>query len=526
MSEIETSLIGFSRGDASEDTFYASNPATGDQLAAAYASASDSEVDRVAELAEKAAGSLAALSGAEKAKFLRTVADNVEGIVEDLVSIVTSETGLPEPRVRGETGRTSGQLRLFADLVEEGSWVDARIDHAMPDRQPIPKPDLRSMLRPIGPVGVFCASNFPLAFSVAGGDTASALASGCPVIVKAHHAHPGSALAVGHAVIAAVKSCGLPEGTFSLLYGGGRTVGQRLVKHPALKAVGFTGSRSGGRALFDLAAARPEPIPVYAEMSSVNPIFLLPSVLADRSEEFAAGLQGSAVMGVGQFCTNPGVVIHEKGDVGDAFKTAYAELMSQAPVSAMLHSGIRDAYGEGVSARSGSSNIEVLTDAGEGRGTGGCEAAASAFATDARSYLGDASLADEVFGPSTLLVACEGREEMLEIAGGLEGQLTASIFGKAEELADHQDLVDVLETKVGRLLFNQFPTGVEVCHSMVHGGPYPATTDGRSTSVGTGAILRFARPVCYQGFPTERLPEELKDGNSLGIKRVVDGERG
>jgi alpha-ketoglutaric semialdehyde dehydrogenase len=344
--------------------------------------------------------------------------------------------------------------------------------------------------------------------------------------VKAHHAHPGSALAVGHAVIAAVKSCGLPDGTFSLLYGGGRTVGQRLVKHPALKAVGFTGSRSGGRALFDLAAARSEPIPVYAEMSSVNPIFLLPSVLADRKEEFAAGLQGSAVMGVGQFCTNPGVVIHEKGDVGDAFKTTYAELMSQAPASTMLHSGIRDAYGEGVSARSGSSNVEVLTDAGEGRGAGGCEAATSAFATDARSYLGDASLADEVFGPSTLLVACEGREEMLEIASALEGQLTATIFGTASELSDYQDLVDVLETKVGRLLFNQFPTGVEVCHSMVHGGPYPATTDGRSTSVGTGAILRFARPVCYQGFPPERLPSELKDENLLGIKRVVDGERG
>jgi NADP-dependent aldehyde dehydrogenase len=231
-------------------------------------------------------------------------------------------------------------------------------------------------------------------------------------------------------------------------------------------------------------------------------------------------------MGVGQFCTNPGVVVHEKGDVGDAFKTAYAELMGQAPASAMLHSGIRDAYGEGVTARSGSSNVEVLTDAGEGRGAGGCEASASAFATDAQSYLGDASLADEVFGPSTLLVACEGREEMLEIAGGLEGQLTASIFGSAEELADYQNLVDVLETKVGRLLFNQFPTGVEVCHSMVHGGPYPATTDGRSTSVGTGAILRFARPVCYQGFPAERLPEELKDENPLGIKRVVDGERG
>ncbi len=285
ITEAETSLLGSARGESSADAFRATNPATGEALPTFYAPASEGETDRAAELAEQAATGLAALSGAEKAGFLRAVADNVDDVVEDLVAIVTSETGLPEPRVRGETARTSGQLRMFADLVEEGSWVDARIDHAMPERQPIPKPDLRSMLRPIGPVGVFCASNFPLAFSVAGGDTASAFAAGCPVIVKAHHAHPGSALAVGQAVVAAVESRGLPEGTFSLLYGGGRTVGQRLVRHPALKAVGFTGSRSGGRALFDLAASRPEPIPVYAEMSSVNPIFLLPSALSERAED-------------------------------------------------------------------------------------------------------------------------------------------------------------------------------------------------------------------------------------------------
>ena len=294
MSESETSLIGFSRGEVSEEVFHAENPSTGDRIPTVYCAASDEEVDRAVELSDDAVVPLASLSGAEKARFLRTIADNVEGIVEDLVAIVTAETGLPEPRVRAETGRTSGQLRLFADLVEEGSWVDARIDHAMPDRQPIPKPDLRAMLRPLGPVGVFCASNFPLAFSVAGGDTASAFAAGCPVIVKAHHAHPGSALAVGKAVLEAVQSCNLPEGAFSLLYGGGRTVGQRLVCHPSLKAVGFTGSRAGGRALFDLAAARPEPIPVYAEMSSVNPIFILPSALAERKEEIAQGLQGSS----------------------------------------------------------------------------------------------------------------------------------------------------------------------------------------------------------------------------------------
>jgi len=524
MSEVETSLIGSSRGENSGDLFYSNNPSTGEVLPVAYATATETETDRAAELAQTATSVLAALSGDEKAKFLRTVADNVDAIVEDLVAIVTVETGLPEPRVRGETARTSGQLRMFADLVEEGSWVDARIDHAIPDRQPIPKPDLRSMLRPVGPVGVFCASNFPLAFSVAGGDTASAFAAGCPVIVKAHHAHPGAALSVGKAVTAAVASHGLPEGTFSLLYGGGRTVGQRLVSHPCLKAVGFTGSRSGGRALFDLASSRCEPIPVYAEMSSVNPIFLLPSALAERGEQIAQGLQGSATLGVGQFCTNPGIVLHEKGAAGDAFKAAFAKLMGESAAAPMLHSGIRAAYGKGVSALTGCSGVEILTEAGEGRGAGSCDAGTSVFAVDAETFLSNEALSEEIFGPSTLLVACENREQMLAAARNLEGQLTASIFGAEQELAESSDLIDVLETKAGRLLFNQFPTGVEVCHSMVHGGPYPATSDGRSTSVGTGAILRFARPVCYQGFPDERLPDELKDANPLGINRLSDGK--
>ena len=525
MSDIETSLIGSSRGRDSEDLFHANNPATGEVLATAYAVATETETDKASELAEKAAPVLSALSGSEKAKFLRTVADKVDAIVEELVSIVTIETGLPEPRVRGETARTSGQLRMFADLVEEGSWVDARIDHALPDRQPIPKPDIRSMLRPVGPVAVFCASNFPLAFSVAGGDTASALAAGCPVIVKAHHAHPGSALVVGKAVVAAVESCGLPEGTFSLLYGGGRTVGQQLVGHPALKAVGFTGSRSGGRALFDLAASRPEPIPVYAEMSSVNPIFILSGALAERTEEIVQGLHGSATLGAGQFCTNPGIVLHEKGEVGDAFKVAYAKLMGESSDATMLHAGIRDAYGKGVSSIAGHADVATLTSLADEAGPGGCTAGTAVFAVDAETFLSTEALSDEIFGPSTLLVACEDLEQMLRAANKMEGQLTASLFGTEEELAEATDLVEALETKAGRILFNQFPTGVEVCHSIVHGGPYPATSDGRSTSVGTGAILRFARPVCYQGFPQEHLPDELQDSNPLGIKRLIDGER-
>ena len=387
MPETETSLIGSSRGNNLDEVFQAANPVNGETLPTIYASANEAEADRAVELAQQASPILQALSGAEKAKFLRQVADNVDAIVEDLVLIVPAETGLPEPRVRGETARTSGQLRMFADLVEEGSWVDARIDHAIPDRQPVPKPDLRSMLRPIGPVAVFCASNFPLAFSVAGGDTASALAAGCPVIVKAHHAHPGTALAVARAVASAVESCGLPEGTFSLIFGGGRTVGQRLVSHPSLKAVGFTGSRSGGRALFDLASARSEPIPVFAEMSSVNPIFLLPNALADGVEEIAQGLHQSATLGVGQFCTNPGIVFYQQGTSGDAFRDNYAKLMMESPTAPMLHAGIRDAYVNGVSTFSQLSDVETWTASKEGEGGLGCHASAAVFEASAENFL-------------------------------------------------------------------------------------------------------------------------------------------
>ncbi len=523
MPDTETSLIGSSRGNSLDEVFQAANPVNGETLPTIYASASEAETDRAVELAQQANPILQALSGAEKAKFLRQVADNVDAIVEDLVAIVPTETGLPEPRVRGETGRTSGQLRMFADLVEEGSWVDARIDHAIPDRQPIPKPDLRSMLRPVGPVAVFCASNFPLAFSVAGGDTASALAAGCPVIVKAHHAHPGTALAVARAVASAVETCGLPEGTFSLLFGGGRTIGQRLVSHPALKAVGFTGSRSGGRALSDLAAARSEPIPVFAEMSSVNPIFLLPSALADGVEEIAQGLHQSATLGVGQFCTNPGIVFYQEGSSGDAFRSHYAQLMTESPTAPMLHSGIRDAYRNGVSTFSQLSEVETLAALSDSQEGLGCHVGSAVFEASAENFLSNDALSDEIFGPCTLLVACSDTVQMQEIARQLEGQLTASVFGNEDELEQADDLVAILETKSGRLLFNQFPTGVEVCPSIVHGGPYPATSDGRSTSVGTGAILRFARPVCYQGFPEDRLPDELKDSNPLAIRRVIDG---
>jgi NADP-dependent aldehyde dehydrogenase len=414
---------------------------------------------------------------------------------------------------------------MFADLLDEGSWVDARIDTAVPDRAPLPKPDIRFMLRPMGPVAVFCASNFPLAFSVAGGDTASALAAGCPVVVKAHHAHPGTAEIVGQAIQDAVRICGLPEGTFSLLYGSGRTVGQALVKHPSIRAVGFTGSRAGGRALFDLAAARPEPIPVYAEMSSINPVFLLPGALESDAEGIATGLHGSLTLGVGQFCTNPGLVLTSSGGKTDAFKSLLAEKVTATGPATMLHRGIRESYSEGVSRKQKNKRISEVAVCEQVDGPGGSQASPAVFSTDAASYLADPSLAEEVFGPSTLIVESGDRDELRKIAEGLEGHLTATVFGTPEELAGNADLVAVLERKVGRLIFNQFPTGVEVCHSMVHGGPYPATTDGRSTSVGTGAILRFARPICYQNFPQSALPPELQDANPFGLMRTVNGRR-
>lgn len=516
---MESSFIGYTRGDYSSRSFQAVNPANGEKLPNHYAFASDEDVNLACQLADQASLKLAALSGQEKAKFLRTLADGIEGIVDDLVGVMTQETGLPELRVRGETGRTCGQLRMFAQLVEDGNWVDARIDRAQPDRKPLPKPDLRSMLRPVGPVAVFCASNFPLAFSVAGGDSASAWAAGCPVIVKAHHAHPGTALLIAEKVVECMQQCNWPEGAFSLLFGEGRTIGQALVSHPVIKAVGFTGSRSGGRALFDLASKRPEPIPVFAEMSSVNPVFVLSKMEGEEMDQFAEGLTGSANLGVGQFCTNPGIVFHPAGEWGKKFAEVYAEKMSVTKPCPMLHQGIKDAYETGLNGLASCNGIDVVYRSTTNENDAGSTAGPAVLRTTATSFLADKSMMEEVFGPSTLLVEYDSIDELFEVCRILEGQLTISIFGDSSVLNEQESLVSEFEIKAGRLLFNQFPTGVEVCPSVVHGGPYPATTDARSTSVGTGAILRFARPVCYQGFPNDFLPDELKDGNPLGLHR-------
>jgi NADP-dependent aldehyde dehydrogenase len=515
------SIIGFSFGEYQGDPANAFNPTTGEDLQPAFYSASLEEVDMAANLAAQSFETYSRLPGATRARFLRQIANNIEGLGEALTVRATQETGLPEARIKMETARTCFQLRLFADLAAEGSWVDARIDRSDPERRPVPRPDIRSMLRPLGPVVVFCASNFPLAFSVAGGDTASALAAGCPVVVKAHHSHPGTAELVGMATRDAVRSCELPEGVFSLLFGPGQTVGVALVKHPSIKAGGFTGSRAGGRSLMELSASRPEPMPFYAEMSSINPVFILPGALNGDPTSLAEGLYASVTLGAGQFCTNPGLVVLNDNNESKVFSDKLAGLMSNSLPFTMLNPGISSAYRREVDGRAGKAGITTVVN--QSAEAGKCQSGAVLFETDAQSFLADFDLGSEIFGPSTLLVKHSTREQLLQIARSMEGQLTATVHGTEEDLVKHSDLLAILESKVGRIVFNGFPTGVEVCHSMVHGGPFPATSDGRSTSVGTRSIFRFTRAVCYQNFPEASLPDELRDSNPCGIRRIVDG---
>jgi len=520
------SIIGQGRAKAAGKPTPAINPATGAALGPDFFWATTADVDAAAQLAAKAFADFSRWPGKRRAELLRRIAELIEANAAAIQERANQETALPLARLQGETARTCGQLRLFATMAEEGWWQDARIDHADPNRKPLPKPDVRSLLVGLGPVVVFSSSNFPLAFSVAGGDTASALAAGCPVIVKPHQGHLGTSELVALCVQQAVKDCGAPEGTFSMLYGAGREVGIALVKHPLVKAVGFTGSRAGGRALMDAAAARPEPIPVYAEMGSINPVFMLPGVLKDNAEATATGLHGSVTLGVGQFCTNPGLVFVEKGDGANAFLQKLQALMAATPAGTMLTADLCAAYRTGVENFSKVRGVTRAAAANAEPSAGNAQAGAALFVTDAGAFLTNPTLMEEIFGPSTLVVQCASKAQVLTCAQKLEGQLTATIHGTPEELTANRDLIAVLEGKAGRLVFNAFPTGVEVCHAMTHGGPYPATSDGRSTSVGTRAIFRFARPVCYQGFPEAALPDALKDANPLGLMRLVDGTHG
>jgi 2,5-dioxopentanoate dehydrogenase len=529
-SEVETaarisgrSLIGARDGGGSGQALYATNPTTGQQLQPGFIPATAEEVDLAVRLASEAFAAFSRTSGRARGAFLRTTAAKIESIASEIVERAGFETALPQGRLQGETARTCAQLRLFADVAEEGSWVAARIDRAVPDRKPAPKPDIRSMLRPLGPVVVFGASNFPLAFSVAGGDTASALASGNPVIVKAHAAHPGTSELVGQMVRESVRECGLPEGVFSLLFGSGTQIGTALMKHPLVKAGGFTGSRTAGRVLMDVAASRPEPIPFYAEMSSTNPVFILPGALRERGEAIAAGLHASFTLGAGQFCTKPGMVFLQHGDDGRPFTDKLKQLMAVSTPFHLLTKAIHSSYDSALAGRKKDAAVTLVAEGPQAPAQTGYEVESALFEADAAAFLGS-DLDSEIFGPTTLLVRHSNREQVLEIARTLEGHLTATIQGTEKDLSDFSDLIAILESKVGRLIFNGFPTGVEVCHAMVHGGPYPSTSDGRSTSVGTRAIFRFTRPVCYQGFPDQSLPEELKNANPLGLWRMVDGQ--
>jgi NADP-dependent aldehyde dehydrogenase len=508
----------------SGETFQAVSPLDSSRLEPAFHAASDADVQRALEAAEAAFHTFRTTTGDERAALLERIADEIMALGDALIQRAHQETGLPEGRLTGERARTTSQLKLFAQVAREGSWVDARIDTAVPDRQPAAKPDLRRLLIPIGPVVVFGSSNFPFAFSVAGGDTASALATGNPVVVKAHSAHPGTSELVATAVGKAVAACGLPPGVFSMLHGSGKTIGIALVRHPHTRAVGFTGSVTAGRALFDAAASRPSPIPVFAEMSSLNPLFILPGAMRERTTKIAEGLRASVTLGVGQFCTKPGLVFGLNGAEFDAFqKTLTTELEAVAPAT-MLHGGIRDSYQKGVTQASKASGVTVLAQSKAQADAAKTHGQAVIARTTLANFASRHELSEEVFGPFALLISAGTIQELEAAAERLEGQLTATVHATPDDLAQAATLLGILERKVGRLVINGYPTGVEVCPSMNHGGPYPATTDVRFTSVGTAALYRFVRPICYPAYPASLLPAALRDENPLGIRRMVNGQ--
>jgi len=513
-------LIGSKRLSGIGATFKAVNPATGEVLEPAFAFAGAAEVERAGALAAAAFDIYRETAPEARAAFLESIAAEILALGDDLVARACAESGLPRPRVEGERMRTVGQLRLFAAVVRAGHWLDLRVDPALPERKPLPRPDLRQRHIALGPVAVFGASNFPLAFSVAGGDTASALAAGCPVVAKGHPAHPGTGELVATAVLKAVAAHGLPDGTFSLLLGGNET-GIALVKDARIKAVGFTGSRSGGLALSALAAARPEPIPVYAEMSSINPVYLLPGALAAGAEKLGRDFIGSVILGAGQFCTNPGLVLAVGGPDLDSFVASAAAALADYAPSAMLTPGIHRAYEAGRKVLSENRRVDRVAEGkvGEGvnRGTG------ALFVTEGADFLADETLSHEVFGASSLVVRCRDEDELLRVSRKLEGQLTVTLHLATSDLDAARRLMPVLEMKAGRILANGWPTGVEVSPAMMHGGPFPATSDGRSTSVGSLAIRRFLRPVCYQDMPSELLPDALRDSALEALPHMMDG---
>ena len=514
-------IIGNKLSKEGDITYKTFNPKTNKETDFTFYEATSVEINEAVKLASEAYKVYKDVSGVKKAEFLDAIALEIEVLGDELITTYCKESGLPDGRARGERGRTMGQLRAFAALLKEGSWVEAVIEKGQPDREPMPKADIRKMLFPLGPVVVFGASNFPLAFSTAGGDTASALAAGCPVIVKSHPMHSGTGELVSSAIIKAAQKTGMPNGVFSNLNSRGFGVGQQLVKHPKIKAVGFTGSIHGGTALFKLANERDEPIPVFAEMGSINPVIILPSALEVDGDTWATKYASSINLGAGQFCTNPGLVLGIKGDQLDAFsKTLSQEILKLEP-TAMLHPNIYAKYNEGKNELSGQDGVTVIAD--YIKETSANVARPTILKVSGAKFLMNTKLHKEVFGPFSVIVSCEDMAQLEEILNNLEGQLTGTILGNEKDLATYDSVVDALQSRVGRILFNGVPTGVEVCSSMVHGGPFPASTDARFTSVGTSAIKRWVRPVSFQDWPNKFLPKALQNENPLGIVRLEEG---
>jgi NADP-dependent aldehyde dehydrogenase len=504
---------------AAGSPLYSVNAVTGEQYPVSFHDATEAEVDAAAQAAERAFQAFRATCPAARATLLESIAEEIDALGDNFIAEASRETGLPAARLEGERKRTSNQMRMFANTVRRGDFIGARIDRAQPERKPLPRPDLRQCRIAVGPVAVFGASNFPIAFSVAGGDTASALAAGCPVVVKAHPGHMVTSEFVANAMERAISSCGAPVGTFNMVYGTAAT-GAALVRARQIKAVGFTGSLLAGRALFDIAQARPDPIPVFAEMSSVNPIFLLSSALTERGPQIARELAASVTFGCGQLCTNPGLVLGVRSPAFDAFLGELATALGEAMPQAMLGTGIRDNFRRRLASLSAVPGVESLVAVEANGRIGG-----HLLKADRRVlFATDRALEEEVFGPSTVVVELDSESDFLAFAEQMHGQLTTTLMGNEADLQRHAGLVALLTTKAGRLLFNSYPTGVEVSDAIVHGGPYPATTDARGTSVGSAAIERFLRPVCYQNFPEASLPPALRDANPWNLTRLVDGE--
>ncbi len=515
-------LVGESTSNCGGAAFRSRNPITGDEFGPLFYEASPEEIDKALHLAADAFPAYQALSPHQRAIFLETIAGEIDALGDQLIETAQAETGYPGTRCESERSRATMQAHQFASLLREGSWVDARIDLPNPARKPLPKPDVRSLMRPIGPVVVFGASNFPIAISVVGADTISALAAGCPVVVKAHPAHPATCELAARAILSAATKCGIPPGTFSMVHGRSHDVGINLVRHSKAKAAAFTGSLKGGRALLYVASSRPEPIPFYAEMGSVNPVFILPEALAHFRNEIAEAYIQSLNMGVGQFCTNPGLVLGIDGPELSAFIATAAEKVAATPPATMVHQGIHSSFVEGVNGIREMEGLSLVRRSSVDPSPVGSEAACFLFETTSSALARNPGLLNEVFGPVSTIIRCSNRSDLIEAVKDLAGSLTASIHGTPDDLLDYRDLIHELENKVGRLIFNGFPTGIEVCSSMHHGGPYPATTHSHFTSIGTRCIYRFVRPICYQGWPDASLPRELQNRNSANIWRLID----